>query len=76
MSIITIGEHQDIKNNHVCSFCGNENKPVVGRAYSQWRSDFPSKHYMFSYCTDCAVVQAEMMAKVSDPSNKVVRGQM
>jgi len=72
MSIITIGEHQHLKNEYVCSFCGDKNKIVVGRAYSLERYDYPKKHYMFSYCGDCALRQAEKMVKVAHPKHKVI----
>ena len=72
MSIFIISEHQHINNKHVCSFCEDENKRVVGRAYRQRKEDYPTKHYLFSYCADCALQQAEKMVKVVHPDHKVI----
>ena len=71
MAIIVIDEHQNLKNDHVCSFCEDENKHVVGRAYAQNEWDFPLKHYLFSYCQDCGLRQADKMAKVIHPDHEV-----
>lgn len=69
--IITINEHQHLNNDHLCSFCGDTEQPVVGRAYFQQRRDYPAKHYLFSYCARCALIQAEKMVKVVHPKYEV-----
>ena len=69
--IITIAEHQHIKNNHVCSFCGDAAEPVVGRAYKQNEHDYPDKFYLFSYCAGCGLRQAEKIAQLVHPDHKV-----
>jgi len=67
--IVTIDEHQHLNNDYVCSFCGNENKRVVGRAYRQSRYDYPVKHYMFSYCADCCLRESNKMMRVVPLNN-------
>lgn len=67
--IVTIAEHQRLKNDLVCSFC--EHQPVVGRAYYQAEYDYPAKHYLFSYCAECGVEQAQRMACLVHPDYRV-----
>lgn len=60
--IVVIAERQSLKNDHTCDFCGDEDKPVVGRAYANRAYDHPRKHYLFSYCGECGARQAGKMA--------------
>jgi len=71
--IITIAEHQHIKNNYTCSFCEDKSKPVVGRAYKQDDATYPAKSYLFSYCADCGLMQAEKMARLVHPDYGVIK---
>lgn len=69
--IITINEHQNMHNDHICSFCEDEHHPVIGRAYYQIEVDYPKKHYLYSYCARCCLRQAEKMVKVVHPNYKI-----
>jgi len=62
--IITINERQHIDNEYVCSFCGDEKQPVIGKAYRQSKYDYPNKHYLFSYCAKCALIQADKIVRL------------
>jgi hypothetical protein len=68
--IIIIAEHQHIKNDYTCSFCEDKNKPVVGRAYKQEMSTYPDKYYLFAYCADCGLKQAEEIVKLVHPKRR------
>ena len=70
--IITINERQHINNEYVCSFCGDEKQPVIGKAYRQSKYDYPNKHYLFSYCAKCALIQADKIVRLVHPKHKVI----
>jgi hypothetical protein len=70
--IVTIAEHQHLKNDYVCDFCEDRSQPVVGRAYTQRTYDFPVKHYLFSYCGRCGLEQADKMARLVHPDHRVI----
>ena len=72
MSLIIVNEAQDINNSHICSFCGQEEKAVIGRAYSYSDyGDHPRK-YLFSYCGECGLIIAEKIALLVHPNHKVI----
>jgi hypothetical protein len=71
--LITINERQHMHNDYTCYICDDPAKPVVGAAYKQRQQDFPTKHYMFRYCADCALKMAQQLANVVHPNYQVVK---
>jgi hypothetical protein len=69
--LVTIAEHQHLKNDYRCSFCDGQGGQVVGRAYFQTQYDYPQKHYLFAYCAKCGIEQAGKMARLVHPDYRV-----
>ena len=68
--IVSLNEHQHLKNNFICDFCGIEKHNVIGRAYSQNQYDYPAKHYLFSSCARCGLERAKEMVRLCELKSK------